>query len=478
MTRTTLIFQNKARLLAVMLILGGASVHALSVKAAEVVIEEPIPTDASTFYYTIGGGTPLPKPAAFNRTADIRASYRLGFGYSCGSFDPFDNVEAMVDQVLNKVRRLPSQFVGAVQAGIAALPGYLLNKANPALYETVTKLMDDSFELFNASFKSCQQMEREIARKENPYQEFTQVAIANNWRTVIGAGSGVTIDEIEQTVTEEGPRNGIDFVDGAQRGGENQPPIRVNYDIAITGYNSLLGRSSNLLDESAPPDPTVSLPDGSTMTIPMVRMFSSPRVAADWLVDIVGEHEVRLYSGGDGEAEITSVAGRGLVPEVEEHTYKIRQALEKAVLQNDYADLNEYRDTMQVGFLLVDAIRAAHAFEQSIMMDRLAAELAVNYVQNKTNMIKRMLYAGIREANLGMSEAAAPIEKQIRKRTIPDLDAALAEIHAALDLKLKTLARTTSQILRHGDYMSTRRSRAGGVPTVDENPLVDGAVQR
>ncbi len=473
---------NTRSLLLAAIILFGATVPATPPRAAEngeMVVEQPIPTDTTGFYYVIGGGTPLPKPASFSQTARIKASWRLGAGYSCGSFDPFQNVEAMMNQVLNKIRRLPAQFMGAVQAGIAALPGYLLAKANPTLYENLTKVLDDSFELFNTSFKSCQQMERETARKQNPYHEFVRASIAGNWRNIIiGSDGAQTIDQIEEEVNTEGPRNGIDFVDGAKRGGVGQPPIRVNYDITVTGYNSLLGKTTELLSEEPPVDPTLNLPDGTRLTIPMVRMFSSPKKAAEWLVEVVGEHEVRLATEEEKQSEVTSKPGRGLMPEVEMHTVKIRQALEKAILNNDYGDLREYRDVLQIGFMLVDAIRQAQPFEQSIMLDRLASELATNFVQNKVVMIKRMLYAGIKEANIGMSDAAAPIEKQIREHTIIDLDKSMREIHDALDLKLKTVARTTSQILRYGEYMSTRRAGDSGVKTIIEDQLIDGAVHK
>ncbi|MCF6231118.1 MAG: hypothetical protein L3J62_10110 [Gammaproteobacteria bacterium] len=475
---TCLHFKVRPLLLAIIIagsVLPGALIASEDV---EVVIEQPIPTSASGFYYTLGGGTPLPKPLSFSRTARINANYGLGAGYSCASFDPFENVETMINQLTQKLRRIPNQFFAAAQAGIIGMPGYILNKANPALYENITKTFDDAFELFNMSFKS----EQETARGDNPYQQFVQASIADNWATVIvGSDGAQTVDQVEQTVIKEGAKNGIDFVGGIRRGGTDQDPIKVNYEITVVGYNSLLGHSDNLLNEDPPAVSMLTLADGGTMKIPMVKMFSSPKKAAEWLVLVVGETEITLSKEeGDNNkaAAATSKAGRGLMVEIEEHTFKIRQGLEKAVLSNDYTDLNQYDDTIQIGFMLIDAIRSAGAFEQGIMLDRLSAELAVNYIQNRVTMVKRMLYAGLREASLGMSGSASPIISQIRKHTLTDLDAAMGEIHESLDLKLKTLGRTTSKILSHGEYMGTRRSGSSGTSAVQENSLQDGAVKK
>ena len=76
------------------------------------------------------------------------AHFSAGFGYACGRFDPFDNVEAMINSAIDKFKQLPQKFVQAAQAAVAALPAYILNKINPSLYNVVTKQLDEAFKLF------------------------------------------------------------------------------------------------------------------------------------------------------------------------------------------------------------------------------------------------------------------------------------------------------------------------------------------
>ena len=177
----------------------------------------PAGNDGWGFTLRTGANTEGIVPATYARSFAIDANFSAGFGYSCGKFNAFDNVEAMINQTMEKFKQLPQMFVMAVQGAIASLPAYILNKINPTLYNTVTKNLDEAFRLFEVNFKDCQQIEREIALGvDNPYHNLVMAGIGDRMRVEMGFGSG-TIDERMKTVRESGPSNGVVMSDGLCR---------------------------------------------------------------------------------------------------------------------------------------------------------------------------------------------------------------------------------------------------------------------
>ena len=134
-------------------------------------------------YYRLGGGKVLPPPGAGFTTFAIRSRFTAGFGGSCGQFDFHQNITQMINQWKNRIREIPGQLQTAISAAIAALPSYLMMKYNPSLFNTLTRTLDEAFNLFQLSYKTCQQLETEMQKNPgaNPYQGFLQASIADKW---------------------------------------------------------------------------------------------------------------------------------------------------------------------------------------------------------------------------------------------------------------------------------------------------------
>ena len=125
----------------------------------------------------------------------------------------------MINSAIDKFKQLPQKFVQAAQAAVAALPAYLLNKINPSLYNVVTKQLDEAFKLFEINFKDCQQMEREIALGQNPYQNLVMAGIGDRMRVEMGFGDG-TIDDRMEKVRTASASNGVVLTGGKRYGGD------------------------------------------------------------------------------------------------------------------------------------------------------------------------------------------------------------------------------------------------------------------
>lgn len=418
------------------------------------------------YYYSLGGGRPVPEAATSIPSIRVAGSVRAGMGYTCGEFNPYLNVSQMMNEIEEALRRLPQQFIAGAQAYVINLPGYLLNKANPTLYNTIMKGFDDSFELFNMSFKSCEQIQREIASGENPYEGWISSGKADKWQTETEQnGNDQTIDQTEEAVNQSVANDGVTTTGGQKEGGQNQPPIRVNRAVTLAGYNLMLNRPVN----SDAPGP---VPGGGNLPEPMVQAWPTPQHAIDWLTDVVGEMEMDISENGN----ITAVAGKGLKPKVDKVTEEVRGALIEAMNNNNYDEIRKYGNIMQIGLPVIQAIKGESRFVRSIQIDRLATEIALNQIQDQVGMMKQILRAGMMEPNVQKSNSADEINDQIRTKTLPDLEAAVDEMHKELDLRLKTASRTALSIVRKAEG-SAKHIYSPVPPSPVENPILDGAVK-
>jgi len=309
--------------------------------AAPATVEPGIPSNSSSFYYAIGGGAALPNPPSFSEATRSTLDVEFNLGYSCGNFDAITDVGSMIEDLLNGIedaaRKIPQQLLFALEAAVTAMPGYLLNKANPALYNVLMKSYEDSFELYEIAFKNCQQMQRDIADGNNPYQNFIQANIADRWRLRAGApdspentlneeGRFLTLDQIDHQITsdEEIGRFGLELFAGQRYGGENQEPIRPNYLTAVVGYNILLGNAE--VDNPGGSGETTEPVEGVAVEVLLPTFWPTAGDAAEWIVDVIGDSEYTLQQN----TPIAASGGRGLRAIALMESYDIYEALDLA----------------------------------------------------------------------------------------------------------------------------------------------------
>ena len=425
--------------------------------------EQQMPSDASPFYYILGGGQALPRPASNFTTSRITANLRAGVGYTCGQFNFQQNLQQMVNQFTSRVRQLPGQLTGAAQAAVFALPGYLLNRANPSLYNVLTKTLNETANLFRLGVKSCQQIEQDIRQNRDPYKNLITASIADHWNATAGAG-GLTVDLARQETMKKGADKGVVLADGKHYGGNGQPLASINENVAIVGYNILLGRD---LDDH-------SDASGHAADATLAKIWPNPQDAADWIADVAGSYTADLTKNGKTKAR----SGRGLRPRIEGLTTTLRDALKTAVDDDDYNDLRKNVSAMQIGPTIINAVRNANPFDASIMIDRLSMELAVAELQNRTLMAERLLYAGLASPYLVQSTAQTAVNDRIRKQTLPGLREALTAVRSDLELRQQTLTRTAKIILEYDSAKKAGVPNAAGLSAPTAAPVVNGNINQ
>jgi len=414
----------------------------------------PVSVNVGDVYYQLGGGEALPRPAAGFTSFNIRARFTAGFGYSCGKFNFHHNLEQMINQLMSNIRALPGQLQTAVSAAIAGLPGYLMQKYNPTLYNILTKTLDESAELFNLSFKTCEQMESEMAANPdaNPYSGFLRASVADKWTVGSTTGDQIAADVHDEIKTD--PADPIRWIGDDLYGTANRP-IQINRDIVVAGYNILIGRTTDVSVTSAPPVPMRSEP--------IVQIWANPELAGRWIQEVIGEK--RIVLDGSGTPPET-IPGKGLRPQIVILEDAIRTALMDAYDNNEYRDLNTY-STVRISGSIIEGLRSMPAGERMIMMNKLISEMAVTEAQERMFLIKQMISVGINAPDVTSSTGGVVADDYIRSVTHKEIELRLNEIFADLELKQRTVNRTTISIINRAEQHRT--SGAGSRPGAIRN---------
>lgn len=352
------------------------------------------------------------------RPERIDARFRAGFGYSCGRFDPFDNVEQMLNSAIDKFRQLPQQFVMAAQAAVAGLPAYVLNKINPSLYNVVTKNLDEAFRLFEVNFKDCQQIEREIALGRNPYHGLALAGIGDRMRIEMSFGGG-TIDDRMRTVCEHGPENGVVMADGRRYGGEGQPPIEITRNVLLAGINTLTERAPG--DESAFPTRAEF-----TGRYPIAAVFERPEDLIGFATELYGSQAFMLTR--DGVTRSTPGIG------YQRRYIALRDAAIEALQDYVWRRTDRREFEQETGWLLPPALigelRRLPRYEQSVAIDDQARRRALEQLRLRFDYLLQALRTGLKEPNLAQSEAYEIVEREVAKLVIAVHDD-IAHLNAA-----------------------------------------------
>ena len=137
-----------------------------------------VPRTHTLLYYRMGGGDPAARaanPSAVAVHLGIGAALKLN--YSCGKFD----IGLSWSTLMNNFAHLGQQVTAAVHAGIAALPLYILQRAQPGLYEIFQTYSVKADKVINAALESCQQMEAQIKAGQDPYAQWAGLAKGEGW---------------------------------------------------------------------------------------------------------------------------------------------------------------------------------------------------------------------------------------------------------------------------------------------------------
>ncbi len=416
----------------------------------------PSPLGDGRLYYRIGGAQAVGLPAnRFVTTTRLPLSVQLGINYRCGQFDVLAGLNAAFNQIVT----LLGSIDDVIAAGLAVLPMYILQRVNPGLYDLLQNTLLRAEELVSVATKTCEQMEYEMARGQDPFEDWVVLARGRDWKTVIGAG-GVDVVSAKDRIDANLGANGVAWLCGHARGGEGQEPVRVVYDVTRAGWNVLMNRES--CAEGAAP--------GGEETPRIAEIWATPEEAADWTVKVLGDEVVRTVSTTPDETQ----PGVGLLNHHDTEARKVAETLQGLVTGATPPTLEALEEVTAPGTVItrqvIESIQARPGSEQALFIGKFAGQVALERTVERALLARRMLLTGMRDPHV----SATPAPRQLQPF--------LAEIEREIDnlmfetrVRKEISSRTAELLLR--DEGARRADSRGLVPPRDPRRLDEGSVR-
>jgi len=440
-----------------------ASLTAAALLAAQnPALAAPSPPDLhSRWYYHIGGADAVMGPLnAGVHSVTISGSLDLGLGMGCHGFDPTLGLSTALNQVVGNMKSL---LTNAVTSAVSALPGLVLQRANPGLYELYQEMLSYAHAAVSLATKSCEQMQSDAMNGRNPFDKWLTLSKSYTWKDQAGrVHSGEKNIDVLQAlgaVEDAGGDKGVPWAGGAKAGGAGQPPIRLVSDVVRAGYN---------IEQDRPGD-IIGTGDGDAATL-VGKTWKNPQDAVAFAVAVLGDMEIATQGGAVPKA----TPGHGLLPQIEKDRAalagKLADLVKGAVppTPDNLAQASTPRTVL--GRDVLAAIRKLPPSEQALAVGRLASAAAVAADVERALMLRRLLLAGWGEPNI----YAAGVGEDVQ-RLVAILDREVDQLLYESRTRKELVSNSAGALL---DMAAEEDARAApGYRPGDARPVIDGAAK-
>jgi integrating conjugative element protein (TIGR03755 family) len=416
------------------------------------------PTQDQFWYYEIGGAEPVSVPAnpAVN-TVVLGGSGRFGLGYSCGRFNPVDSVTNILDSFAADADDMVRNMVTTARNLLAAIPALVLQRAAPDLYDLFQTYLVDAQRRVTLATKTCEQMEREIAKGKNPFEDWINLAKVQTWKDQVAATEDII--EAKDTVDTSVGDGGLPWIYG-DRGGLGQEPIQVIRDTAAAGYN---------VTQNRPPATNPATPAADTK---LAETWATPAEAAQWAVDVLGDEIVMTCQDCPRSTE----PGTGLLPKFEEERVLVAEGLADLVgggVPLSFESLDaQSAPGIGISRQLVEAIREMPRNEQGIVVGRMASEIAQARTIDKALLIRRILLTGKKVPEV----AAYTVATKTVETAIGELEKEIENLLFETRVRREVVSTTARVVLERDEDQRARSVTQTRVTPKDPNALINGRV--
>jgi integrating conjugative element protein (TIGR03755 family) len=435
-----------------------------------------IPAVKSGLYYQMGGGNDVPLPAFYNTsTIPLDVDGDVGLGFDCGAFNPVASIKNSLNNIKNSALNVEHQVLNDATSAITEFPLYELSRADPNLYNLITRAMAGAREDIAVSTKSCEVMQSEIASGQDPYANWGQISLGNSWKQTIGtaetSGNG-DINQARQKVSQDAGRSGVPWVNPDalssisgvsthNAGGVNQPPIHIIHDTALSGYGVIENSNHTTLAHSI----------ANHTHSELATVFPTAHSAADWITNVVGDEIITTYNNGSKNSQ----PGVGLYTDIEYQTKQIIPKLQALVIGNTPLTLDNLNaispENMTLSPDIIRTIQRQPKVIQGIVINKLAQNIAAMMVINKARLAMRILQSGSRIPAIYANQAAQKNIQQAISWLQQDIQNILMFIKARQELMSNML----STVLSAGQSQETDNT-AVAVPKPQLPEMEHGAV--
>lgn len=421
-------YQQKLTPLALSMLVGISTLTSNSVSANY--LQGSVLSD--NLFYSIGGGAAIMPPTA-NKAPN---TYSIGIGWSsnlmCGNFDLKTSVKNQLNGVTEGFKDLFGNVIESAQGAVASLPAMIIQRANPQLYDILTNGMYQASLDFNKFKTDCETMSAQLADRVMG-NKWTDLAKLENYKDIVSVSTDPKM--AKKQMEKDGGKNGVQWVGGEKKGGQNQGRIEVIYDSVLAGYNVLLGRKAT--DKSSISSQAC---DGM-----LCSEWKKPEDAAAWVRDVLGDKSLSTCADC-GTPAIEAKAGTGLAPKIEKETIKLMANFQDvlnspSVTNEQLATLGS--TTVPITRTVIESLKEDP--DAVILATRLSNEVAISRNLEKALMARRMLLAGMREPNVTQNTDAM----EELERNLATLDREINQVKMEMDLQRSINQNTIIAILNN-----------------------------
>ena len=403
------------------------------------------PSDGGSFYYQLGGGEPISRaPNRSMTTSTLGANVSWGNTFSCGgtNFDPMQAVTNQLNGATQGFQNLQSSVISAATGAVASLPGLILARVNPDLYDLLQKGIMGAKTDISFSQASCEDMQNIMQTQGQgfDFEKWVKVSAYDDWRNQ--QQTQPDIIQAKQTVDQNVGNSGAAWIGGAKAGGVGQPPIQINRDVVAAGFNLLLNRPAS--DATAVPATSPLYPT------PLVTAWQTPAQASQWSVDVLGDSVITTCETCPKKQ---GIPGKGLVFKYEEEKNNLAPLVQNLVSGTTPLTTANLQAISVPPSLMItpDVIKGIQEEgNSSILVGRLSSEIALARTLERAIHLKRMLQAGKRETTV----AANGVAQDEIVKLLSDLKSETDGLMEDMEIRDKIASNTPEKLL---ERMMVRR---------------------
>jgi integrating conjugative element protein (TIGR03755 family) len=422
-------------------------------------------TRSSALYYQMGGSAPgglgnykSTIPIQIGLAADLRLNY------SCGKFD----LGLSWSTLMNNISNLGTTLSNALKAGVAALPMYIFQRAQPGLYQLFQTYSAKADAMIAASLKTCEEMEAQIKAGGNPYEDWVNTAKGESWRVRASLQGDVIEAKTAINKDEEAQKNGVSWIfGGAKAGGVGTQPLRPIRDLSVAGYSVTMNRPT-----------TSGAGVGGTVGARLTNAFATPEALAEWTTKVLGDQQIYLCEGivNCPAATSTSTAS-GLGPRLDAELEIIRPKLAALVAgtgANNAVALNEIAAPgLAITPQLLQTLRTMPPDSQALAAGRLAHELAMQRVIDKALVARNVLLTGL---SLPEVSAAGNVSKDMQVK-VDRLTQYIEDLRFEHRIRKEMTSSTALNIMEDATMRDSAAARLSKTQRRETSPVEEGRVK-
>lgn len=395
------------------------------------------------FMYELGGSE-LVAPSPTKITLRLRLRANLGFGYSCGDFDPIATIKNGFNDVKNNVEEGGRVLVSAISGAVASLPLYIFQRANPDLAALFKEYKVEYLEKYQVALKTCEQREAAIlSGDEQPYGDLITLSQQTG---LMDSSEGGEDDIVKANTASSKEGACLTYIGGAKAGCEDKPSMKLTTDIVKAGYAMQVNLPPKL-------DITAQM-DSAARDTRMGQVLGSSAEASAFAVRVLGDVEFTSLDKGNGPE---TTPGHGLEPEIFEEYENVSEPIDRLFDTSNVGGLIEEEDYEAVqtatinlrSKVVLDAARSLAPQERIVFAERVKWEVATARVMEKAMMLRRLLASGRQESNI---YSISPVQTEA-KRMIERLNSEMEMIVFDMELRKKMVS---GSILKMLEYASDK----------------------